>query len=85
MRNYISYLAIVLLMVSCHNSPKTAKVEVPAMDGLDLPYSANVSIQAAVGLPKNTELIVRFVPNMASSIDKLVGSDDVIFNDLSIC
>lgn len=59
-------------------------VEIPAMNGMDLPYSPNVSIQAAVGLPKNTELIVRFVPNLGGAVDKALGSDDVSFNELSL-
>lgn len=66
------------------NGSDDVVVGVPGMDGMDLPYSPNFAIQAAVGLPKNTELIVRFVPNIGGTLDKAMGSDDVSFNELSL-
>ncbi len=64
------------------SDPET--VEFDLLDGLDIPFVPNLAIQAAVGLPKNTEVMVRFIPDMSSSINNVMGSNDVSVDRLNM-
>ncbi|MFA6401172.1 MAG: DUF6588 family protein [Salinivirgaceae bacterium] len=50
----------------------TSSIAFPAFKGLGMGLSASAAIQAAVGLPKGTEVIIRFIPNLANTANKLI-------------
>lgn len=46
----------------------------PGFKGLNIAYGGMFAIQAGVGLPKGTELIVRFIPDMSNATNNLIPS-----------
>ena len=59
-------------------------VDVPLLDGLDFPYAGNVTLQFAVGLPKGTELMVRFIPDMSERVNNLANIDAASVSELNM-
>lgn len=60
-------------------------VDMKALDGV-IPYSyaANLAVQLAVGLPKGTEVIGRYLPNMESTINKAANFDQLTVTNFSL-
>ncbi len=56
-------------------APLTSSYGFSAMPGIGIPVGGMAAIQAGVGLPKGTEVMVRFIPNIAKTINKAVPSD----------
>ncbi len=65
-------------------------VDVPMMDGLfpeDIAYAPNMALQFALGLPKGTEIMARYVPEVASTINDYAndaGFDEASVNELNM-
>lgn len=59
------------------------EIKIPALNGLDIPYTPNASLQVAVGLPKGTEVMGRFMPDVGSSINNL-DIDGIHVNEMNI-
>ncbi len=49
-----------------------------AFQGLNINTGGMAAIQAGIGLPKGTEIIIRFIPDMSSSVNKVIP-DNVDF------
>lgn len=58
-------------------------IVIPAFNGLDVPFAPGVSLQLAIGLPKGTEVIGRFVPEASSYINDYAGLDDLKVNKMN--
>jgi len=60
-------------------------VDMELLDGLmPYAYAPNFAVQLAAGLPLGTEVMVRFLPNMASTINEAADIEEIKVNDLSI-
>lgn len=45
---------------------------IPVLKGLNISYGGMVNLQAAIGLPKGTDLIVRYIPDVSSTTNRLI-------------
>lgn len=54
-------------------STDAADIEFSGVQGLGLNFGGMAAIQAGVGLPKGTELIVRFVPDISKSANRVLN------------
>lgn len=59
-------------------------IVIPAFDGLNIPYAPSVSLQLAIGLPKGTEIIGRYVPESGETINEYSGMDELDINTLNL-
>ncbi len=54
------------------NTPGVPPLAVDMLTGMNLNFGGMASLQAAIGLPKGTELIVRYVPNLAKPVNNVL-------------
>jgi hypothetical protein len=47
---------------------------IPGMKGLNINYGGMAAIQGGIGLPKGTEVIVRFIPDVSNATNNLIPS-----------
>jgi len=55
-------------------TPLVPDLTFAGMKGLNIAYGGMAAIQAAVGLPKGTEIILRFIPDISKSTNNLIPS-----------
>ena len=59
-------------------------IDVPLLDGLDLPYAGNAAVQLALGISDRVEIMGRFIPDMSSLLNRRLNINKASVSELNM-
>lgn len=59
------------------NTAGAPDLSMPSFNGQGISFGGMFALQGAIGLPKGTELIVRFVPDISNITNNMIPGDDI--------